>query len=129
MMSREVAHRRLKLFGIGAGSLLLLASAVVVIGYLSAPNFYLTRAIFWGESDYKDLEKFLLAPSTTHLPPSASTSCARTTPTPPRSRISGTVAPTAASWVTLSRAGRRRSLSSMTTSCSTRGTSTTITRL
>src|SRR5215208_7899251 len=58
MMSREVAHRRLKLFGIGAGSLLLLASAVVVIGYLSAPNFYLTRAIFWGESDYKDLEKF-----------------------------------------------------------------------
>jgi CubicO group peptidase (beta-lactamase class C family) len=36
----------------------LLASVVVVIGYLSAPNFYLTRAIFWGESDYKDLEKF-----------------------------------------------------------------------
>ncbi|HEY6712756.1 MAG TPA: serine hydrolase [Rubrobacter sp.] len=58
MMSREVAHRRLKLFGIGAGALLLLASVVVVIGYLSAPNFYLTRAIFWGESDYKDLEKF-----------------------------------------------------------------------
>src|SRR5215204_5986680 len=58
MMSREVAHRRLKLFGIGAGSLLLLASAVVVIGYLSAPHFYLTRAVFWRESDYKDLEKF-----------------------------------------------------------------------
>src|ERR671912_200551 len=58
MMAREVAHRRLKLFGIGAGALLLLASVVVVIGYLSAPHFYLTRTIFWGESDYKDLEKF-----------------------------------------------------------------------
>jgi hypothetical protein len=43
--------------GIGAGSLLLLAS-VVVIGYLSAPYIYLTRTIFWGESDHKDLEKF-----------------------------------------------------------------------
>jgi len=41
---------------IGAGSLLGLV--VVVAGYLSAPNFYLTRTIFWGESDYKDLEKF-----------------------------------------------------------------------
>jgi CubicO group peptidase (beta-lactamase class C family) len=58
MMAREVAHRRLKLFGIGAGALLLLASVVVVIGYLSAPHFYLTRTVFWGESDYKDLEKF-----------------------------------------------------------------------
>src|ERR671912_3030216 len=58
MMAREVARRRLKLFGIGAGALLLLASVVVVIGYLSAPHFYLTRTIFWGESDYKDLEKF-----------------------------------------------------------------------
>ena len=43
---------------VGAGSLLLLALVVVVVGYLSAPNFYLTRTIFWGESDYKDLEKF-----------------------------------------------------------------------
>src|SRR5215207_7449294 len=58
MMSREVAHRRLKLFGIGAGSLLLLGLVMVVIGYLSAPNFYLTRTIFWGESDHRDLEKF-----------------------------------------------------------------------
>jgi CubicO group peptidase (beta-lactamase class C family) len=44
--------------GIGAGSLLLLALVAMVAGYLSAPNFYLTRVIFWGESDYKDLEKF-----------------------------------------------------------------------
>lgn len=43
---------------VGAGSLLLLALVVVVVGYLSAPNFYLTRTIFWGESDYKDLERF-----------------------------------------------------------------------
>jgi CubicO group peptidase (beta-lactamase class C family) len=50
--------RRLKVLAIGAGSLLLLALVIVVIGYLSAPNFYLTRTIFWGESDYKDLEKF-----------------------------------------------------------------------
>jgi hypothetical protein len=58
MMAREVAYRRLKLFGIGAGALLLLASVIVVIGYLSAPHFYLTRTIFWGESDHKDLQKF-----------------------------------------------------------------------
>jgi len=50
--------RRLKPLAIGAGSLLVLALVVVVVGYLSAPNFYLTRAIFWGESDYNDLEKF-----------------------------------------------------------------------
>ena len=50
--------RRLKLLGIGAGSLLLLAFVIVVVGYLLAPHFYLTRSIFWGESDYKDLEKF-----------------------------------------------------------------------
>jgi CubicO group peptidase (beta-lactamase class C family) len=43
---------------VGAGSLLLLALVVVVVGYLSAPNFYLTRTIIWGESDYKDLERF-----------------------------------------------------------------------
>lgn len=49
--------RRLKSLVIGAGSLLL-AFVVVVVGYLSAPNFYLTRAVFWGESDHKDLEKF-----------------------------------------------------------------------
>jgi CubicO group peptidase (beta-lactamase class C family) len=50
--------RSLKVLGIGAGSLLLLALVMVVVGYLLAPHFYLTRAIFWGESDYKDLEKF-----------------------------------------------------------------------
>jgi CubicO group peptidase (beta-lactamase class C family) len=43
---------------IGAGSLLLLALVAVVVGYLSAPSFYLTRTIFWGESDYKDLQRF-----------------------------------------------------------------------
>jgi CubicO group peptidase (beta-lactamase class C family) len=41
---------------LGAGSLLLLA--LVVVGYVTAPSFYLTRTIFWGESDYKDLERF-----------------------------------------------------------------------
>jgi CubicO group peptidase (beta-lactamase class C family) len=50
--------RRFKVLAIGAGSLLLLALVMVVIGYLSAPNFYLTRTIFWGESDYRDHEKF-----------------------------------------------------------------------
>jgi CubicO group peptidase (beta-lactamase class C family) len=50
--------RRLRPLAIGAGSLLLLALVMVVIGYLSAPNFYLTRTIFWGESDYRDHEKF-----------------------------------------------------------------------
>jgi hypothetical protein len=50
--------RPIKLLGIGAGSLLMLVLVVVVAGYLSAPTFYLTRSIFWGESDYKDLEKF-----------------------------------------------------------------------
>ena len=43
---------------LGAGSLLLLALVAVVAGYLSAPSFYLTRTIFWGESDYKDLQRF-----------------------------------------------------------------------
>jgi CubicO group peptidase (beta-lactamase class C family) len=36
----------------------LLALVAVVVGYLSAPSFYLTRTIFWGESDYKDLQRF-----------------------------------------------------------------------
>ncbi len=48
--------RRLKVLATGAGTLLALVT--VVVGYLSAPHFYLTRTIFWGESDYKDLEKF-----------------------------------------------------------------------
>ena len=50
--------RPIKLLGIGAGLLLLLAVVFVVIGYLSAPRLYLTRTIFWGESDNKDLERF-----------------------------------------------------------------------
>src|SRR5829696_2950291 len=50
--------RRLKLLGVGTGSLLVLALVMAVVGYVLAPHFYLTRAIFWGESDYKDLEKF-----------------------------------------------------------------------
>jgi len=49
--------RRLRPLAIGAGSLLVLVLVVVVVGHLSA-HFYLTRTIFWGESDYKDLEKF-----------------------------------------------------------------------
>ncbi len=47
--------RPTKLLVTSVVSLLLL---VVALGYLSAPHFYLTRTIFWGESDYKDLEKF-----------------------------------------------------------------------
>jgi CubicO group peptidase (beta-lactamase class C family) len=50
--------RAMKLLTMGAGSLLLLALVAIAVGYLLAPHFYLTRAIFWGESDYKDLEKF-----------------------------------------------------------------------
>jgi CubicO group peptidase (beta-lactamase class C family) len=47
----------LKPLRMGAGLLLVFALGVVV-AYLSAPYSYLTRTIFWGESDYKDLEKF-----------------------------------------------------------------------
>jgi CubicO group peptidase (beta-lactamase class C family) len=50
--------RPIKLLVIGAGALLMFVLVVSVAGYLSAPNFYLTRSVFWGESDYKDLEKF-----------------------------------------------------------------------
>jgi hypothetical protein len=50
--------RRLKLVGLCVGSLLLLALVLAVVGYLLAPHFYLTRVIFWGESDFIDLEKF-----------------------------------------------------------------------
>jgi CubicO group peptidase (beta-lactamase class C family) len=65
-------RRRLKVLGIGAGSLLVLALVMVVVAYLLAPHFYLTRAIFWGESDYKDFEKFPArtihnAPPTSHF--------------------------------------------------------------
>ena len=50
--------RPLKLLLTGAGLLLVLALIIVVVAYVLAPNFYLTRTIFWRESDYKDLEKF-----------------------------------------------------------------------
>ena len=50
--------RPLKLLLTGAGLLLVLALVIVVVAYVVAPNFYLTRTIFWRESDYKDLEKF-----------------------------------------------------------------------
>jgi CubicO group peptidase (beta-lactamase class C family) len=50
--------RRFKVLGIGASSLLLFTLVMILVGYLSAPNYYLARAIFWGESDYKDLERF-----------------------------------------------------------------------
>jgi CubicO group peptidase (beta-lactamase class C family) len=50
--------RPIKALGIGAGSLLVLVLVMVVFGYLLAPHFYLTRTIFWRESDYKDLERF-----------------------------------------------------------------------
>jgi hypothetical protein len=64
--------RPVQLLGIGVGSLLVLVLVVSVAGYLSAPHFYLTRTIFWGESDYKDYEKFPArtihnAPPTTHF--------------------------------------------------------------
>jgi CubicO group peptidase (beta-lactamase class C family) len=51
-------RRRLKVLAIGAGLLLVLALVIVVVGYLFAPHFYLTRTIFWGESDYRDPERF-----------------------------------------------------------------------
>ena len=50
--------RPIKLLTICAGSLLVLALVVVAVGCLLAPHFYLTRSVFWGESDYKDYEKF-----------------------------------------------------------------------
>jgi CubicO group peptidase (beta-lactamase class C family) len=50
--------RPTKLLLTGVGSLFLLVGIVALVGYLSAPSFYVTRSIFWGESDYKDLEKF-----------------------------------------------------------------------
>jgi CubicO group peptidase (beta-lactamase class C family) len=50
--------RPAKLLLVGAGSALLLVLVVGIAGYLLAPHFYLTRVIFWGESDYRDLEKF-----------------------------------------------------------------------
>jgi CubicO group peptidase (beta-lactamase class C family) len=50
--------RAIRVLLIGVGSLLLIVGVVAVAGYLAAPDFYLTRAIFWRESDYKDLEKF-----------------------------------------------------------------------
>jgi CubicO group peptidase (beta-lactamase class C family) len=61
--------RSIKLLLIGAGSLLVLMLVMVVFAYLLAPNFYLTRAIFWRESDYKDLERFPAA--TVHNAPPA----------------------------------------------------------
>jgi CubicO group peptidase (beta-lactamase class C family) len=61
--------RSIKLLLIGAGSLLVLVLVMVVVAYLLAPNFYLTRAIFWRESDYKDLERFPAA--TVHNAPPA----------------------------------------------------------
>ena len=54
----KLPSRPTKLMLVGAGSLLLFALVAVVVGHLSAPSFYLTRTIFWGESDYKDLERF-----------------------------------------------------------------------
>jgi CubicO group peptidase (beta-lactamase class C family) len=63
---------RFKVLGIGAGSLLLLTLIMIFVGYLLAPHFYLTRATFWRESDYKDLERFPArtihnAPPVSHL--------------------------------------------------------------
>jgi CubicO group peptidase (beta-lactamase class C family) len=50
--------RPAKLLVTGVGSFFLLAVVAVVVGHLLAPHFYLTRSVYWGESDYKDLEKF-----------------------------------------------------------------------
>jgi CubicO group peptidase (beta-lactamase class C family) len=50
--------RAIELSLIGVGSLLVLAFVMVVVEYLLAPKYYLARTMFWGESDYKDLEKF-----------------------------------------------------------------------
>ena len=50
--------RPIKLLLVGAGTLFVFVLVLSVAGYLLAPNFYLTRTIFWRESDYKDLERF-----------------------------------------------------------------------
>jgi CubicO group peptidase (beta-lactamase class C family) len=50
--------RAIQLLLIGVGSLLVLVLVMVVVGYLLAPKYYLARTIFWGESDYRDHEKF-----------------------------------------------------------------------
>jgi CubicO group peptidase (beta-lactamase class C family) len=50
--------RPIKLLLVGAGTLFVFVLVLGVAGYLLAPNFYLTRTIFWRESDYKDLERF-----------------------------------------------------------------------
>jgi CubicO group peptidase (beta-lactamase class C family) len=62
--------RPIKLLLVGVGSALSLMLVLVVVGYLLAPHLYLARAIFWGESDYKDPEKF---PARTihHAPPTS----------------------------------------------------------
>lgn len=57
-MAAGVYRRRLRLLGKVVVALLLFALGMAVIGYMLAPYFYLTRTIFWGESDYKDVEKF-----------------------------------------------------------------------
>jgi CubicO group peptidase (beta-lactamase class C family) len=50
--------RPIKLLLVGAGTLFVFVLVLGVAGYLLAPTFYLTRTIFWRESDYKDLERF-----------------------------------------------------------------------
>jgi len=61
--------RSIKVLLVGAGSLLVPVLVMVVVAYQLAPNFYLTRTIFWRESDYKDLERFPAA--TVHNAPPA----------------------------------------------------------
>src|SRR5215216_6819730 len=112
---------------VGAGSLLLLALVVVVVGYLSAPNFYLTRSVFWGESDYKDLERF--PARTIHNAPPVSHFDKLPADNLYASQIEAIARDiiTVASKGTWRRAGRRRSWWSTTINCSTRGTSTATT--
>jgi hypothetical protein len=86
--------RRLKLLGVGAGSLLLLALVMVGVGHLLAPHFYLTRATFWGESDYRDLEQFSARTIDNARPPSTvSICCPQTTPTDRRIAPSRPISP------------------------------------
>jgi hypothetical protein len=88
--------RSIKLLLIGVGSLLVLVLVMVVVAYLLAPNFYLTRAIFWRESDYKDLERFPAA--TVHNAPPTFRFNELPADNPYSSQIEaiGNVAPTAA---------------------------------
>jgi hypothetical protein len=100
--------RPIKLLLIGAGSLLLIVGVVAVAGYLSAPYFYLTRSIFWGESDYKDHKKFPAREVHNAAPVSRFDELPADNPYASQIEAIARTIATAASKITLKRAGRLR---------------------